>query len=83
MLKIKLVCFIKRLIITALVLIMLAFVESLPQYPLFYILVCLVSNFSIRFLWKSSLKDEDRQKKRTRVRFSNQSNREYHRKKAA
>ncbi len=83
MLTVKCIYFLKRLIITALAFLMMALIKSAPVFPLFYTAVCVVSSCVIRMLWNSILKDEAKQKKRTRVRFSNRCYREDHREKAA
>jgi len=83
MLKVKCIYFLKRLIITALAFLMIALIESAPVFPLFYTAVCVISSCVIRMLWNSMLQDEAKQKKRTRVRFSNRSNWESQREKAA
>jgi hypothetical protein len=58
MLKIKCICFLKRLLITALASIILALVEIAPDNPLIFFIVTLIFVVSIRYLWASILQDE-------------------------
>ena len=64
MLKIKCICFLKRFLITALAILMLALVDRAPDNPLFFCTVTLVLIASIRFLWISTLQDEKAFKKK-------------------
>jgi len=83
MLKVKCVYYIKLSIITILAIALLELVESAPQFPVFFLLSAIVILCSIHMLWISVLKDEQKIKKRTHVRFSHKDQKEHHHEKAA
>jgi len=83
MLKVKCVYFIKRLLITALGFLMLALVESAPEFPFFYLSVVISCSVAIKYLWRSILKSERELRKRNQFRFSQKTQSKNYNRKAA
>ncbi|GEM_PF-2601035 len=83
MLKVKCANFIKRFLITVLGFLMLALVESAPDFPIFYAVIVITCGCSIKLLWESILRDEKKIKGRGCFQISQRIDREDHRGKAA
>ncbi|MGX8709821.1 MAG: hypothetical protein ACQGTM_06180 [bacterium] len=83
MFKIQCSYLLKRIIIVCLVFLIAISVEIAPDFPILFGLAVFSDLSCVKRLWKSMLKDEDKIKKRKHFRFSQNSEREVSRKKAA